>query len=73
MSRKLRSYECCLKKISSDFSKLIDGVSDIDSLSPEDQEIICKIQEVAALFVFAGFGWNRNNQKGRGFLPFLNQ
>ena len=38
-----------LKKISSDFSKLIDGVSDIDSLSSEDREIIDRIQEVSAL------------------------
>ena len=50
VSRKLRSYESRLKKISSDFSKLIDGVSDIDSLSSEDQEIINKIQEISALF-----------------------
>jgi hypothetical protein len=38
-----------LKKISSDFSKLIDGVSDIDSLSSEDREIIDKIQEISVL------------------------
>ena len=49
VSRKLRSYENRLKKISSDFSKLIDGVSDIDSLSPEDREIIEKIQEISSL------------------------
>jgi len=49
VSRKLRSYESRLKKISSDFSKLIDGVSDIDSLSSEDREIIDKIQEISAL------------------------
>ncbi len=49
VSRKLRSYESRLKKISSDFSKLIDGVSDMDSLSPQDREIISKILEVAAL------------------------
>ena len=49
VSRKLQSYENRLKKISSDFSKLIDSVSDIDSLSPEDREIINKIQEISAL------------------------
>ena len=45
----ISSYETRLKKISLDFSKLIDGVSDTESLSSEDREIIDKLREVAAL------------------------